>query len=118
MTFGGLRREYYFRNLFIGIAFGVAIWLMMDALEARSSNPKSLQDLVIIKGFVVLNSVLYPYAKFLYDYLWQLIRGDNVYAYHLNLFSIWFILVARLMCWFFAWAIAPVGLLILYLKNR
>lgn len=118
MTFGGLRRDYFFRNLFIGSVFGVLTWLIIDMLEAKASVAKPLHEIVIMKGYVIFSSLLYPYAKFLYDYFWELLLGDRVYAYSINIFTVWFILVARLMCWFFAWALTPFGLIILYFKNR
>lgn len=118
MTLGGLRREYFFRNLLIGSVFGLFMWLIIDMLEAKASVPKSFHELVIMKGYIVCNSLLYPYAKFLYDCFWELLLGDRVYAYSINVFTVWFILVARLMCWFFAWILAPIGLIVLYFKNR
>lgn len=118
MTLGGLKRDYYLRNLLIGSFFGLLMWLIIDMLEAKASVPKALHEIVIMKGYVVFNSILYPYAKFLYDYFWELVLGNRIYAYSINVFTVWFILVARLMCWFFAWILAPLGLIILYFKNR
>lgn len=118
MTFGGLRKDYYFRNLLIGLVFCVGMWLMIDMLEAKASTPKLLHELVIMKGFAVVSSLLYPYAKFLYDSFWELLQGDRVYVYSINIFTVWFIVVARMMCWLFAWALSPLGLIVLYFKNR
>ncbi|MFW2082896.1 hypothetical protein ACNPQK_18215 [Acinetobacter guillouiae] len=116
-TFGGLRKDYFIRNLIIGIVAAVLAWLMIDTLEARATTPKPFWNLVIIKGFFIFNGLLYPYAKYLYDYIWEVITGDAVYVYSINIITIWFKLIARLMCFFFAWVLAPVGLLILYFKN-
>lgn len=117
-SFGGLRKEYFFRNLVLGVLLGIGLWMLIDALEARSTSPKPLADILAMKVFIVISALLYPYAKFLYDYAWELILGDRIYAYSINIFTIWFMFIARLMCWFFAWALAPIGLIILYFKNR
>lgn len=117
-SFGGLTKEYYLRNIFIGSIFGICAWYLIDTLEKGSSNPKGLSTIITIKILIVLNSVLYPYSKFMYDSIWGVVLGDRVYAYSINPISIFFILIMRYLCWAFAIVLAPLGLIIIYLKNR
>ncbi|NLZ45991.1 MAG: hypothetical protein GX896_04800 [Clostridiales bacterium] len=116
-TFGGLKKDYFVRNLVIGLIFSAPIWVMIDALETRATNQKPFWDMFFIKAYFSLMGLLYPYAKFLYDYIWELIIGDTTYFYSINIITVWFKLFTRIMCWGFAWVLAPIGLLILYFKN-
>ena len=51
-TLGGLRKDYFIRNLIIGIVAAVLAWFMIDTLEARATTPKQFWNLVVIKGFL------------------------------------------------------------------
>lgn len=117
-SFGGLTKEYYFRNIFIGSLFGICAWLLIDVLEKGSDNPKEFTTIITIKALIVLNSLLYPYSKFMYDSIWGIVLGDRVYAHSINPISIVFILIMRYLCWAFAILLAPLGLIVIYLKNR
>ncbi|SSS46530.1 Uncharacterised protein [Acinetobacter baumannii] len=116
-SFGGLESRYHLRNLVFGAIFGLCAWLLIDALESGAANPKPLSVIVTIKILIILNSLLYPYAKYFYDYLWGFLLGDRVYAYSLNPITIFFVLIMRYFCWCFAIVLAPIALLILYFKN-
>lgn len=115
-SFCGLRRDYFVRNLLIGSVFSICAWLLFDKLSEKS--PKPLMDMVVLKGIVVLNAVLYPYAKFLYDYIWDFFTGNNVYVYSINPITLYFKFVMRCMCWMFAIILSVLALPIIYLKNR
>lgn len=117
-AFCGLRKHYFFRNLVIGLAFSVLMWLLINNFEAKATLQKPFWDIFFVKAFFLLSGLLYPYAKFLYDYIWEFIIGDATYIYSINIFTIWFKLIFRIMCWGFAWILAPIGLIILYFKNK
>lgn len=117
-SFLGLRKEYFIRNFVIGMIFSILVWVMIDTLEARATHHKPFWDIVFVKAFFVLNGFLYPYAKFLYDSFWDLLIGDKIYVHSINIFTIWFQLFTRVICWGFSWILAPIGLIILYFKNK
>ena len=95
-TFGGLKKDYFVRNLVIGLIFSALIWVMIDALETRATNQKPFWDMFFIKAYFSLMGLLYPYAKFLYDYIWELIIGDTTYFYSINIITVWFKLFTEL----------------------
>lgn len=115
-SFWGLRREYFVRNLIIGGIFSICVWFIFDKLNEK--HPKSLLEIVTLQSIVVVNGLLYPYAKFLYDYIWEFFIGDSVYVYSVNPITLYLKFVMRCLCWMFAIILSVVALPIIYLKNR
>lgn len=63
--------------------------------------------------FVVVNTVLYPYARFVYESIVGFIIGENVFF--VNAIFMMFVKVSTMaMCWAAAIFIAPIGLAYLY----
>jgi prolipoprotein diacylglyceryltransferase len=58
-TFGGLSKPYYFRQLFFGLLFLAFIMFML----VRSAQSVS-SGMVLM---VAINTLLYPYARFVYE---------------------------------------------------
>ncbi len=64
-------------------------------------------------AFVVINTLLYPYSRFVYESIMDFIMGDNVFF--LNAILILVVkFISMALCWGFAVFIAPVGLAYLY----
>jgi hypothetical protein len=107
-TFGGLSREYYFRNFIFGLIFP-AILLLMIRQAAHSELTHTLSLILIM----TINSLLYPYSRFVYEGVMRFILGNNVFFVN----GIFFLLTkafTMLLCWSMAIFIAPIGLAYLY----
>jgi hypothetical protein len=108
-TFGGLTRTYYLRQLFFGSLFMVFIVFM-----ATRSKTASLPVAVI--ALSVLNTLLYPYARFAYEGVVGFIVGNNVF--YVNALVMLFVKYLTMgLCWCFALFIAPLGLIYLYFRH-
>lgn len=107
-TFGGLSASYYFRQFFFGAALAAFFYLM-------STQGKQEPDFSIL-SMVVVNTLLYPYARFVYESVVGFILGSNVFLVNALL-----MLAARMMtmfmCWLLAIFIAPIGLIYLYFHH-
>lgn len=104
-TLGGLSKPYYLRQFFFGLLF-LAFILFMSF--------RSTQGVTFGMVFVVtINTLLYPYARFVYESIVGFVMGDNVFF--VNAFLMMFVkLVTMAICWAGAVFIAPVGLAYLY----
>ena len=104
-TFGGLSPRYYFRQLFFGgLMLGLGLFMVL--------NGKGPMRLDVI-AMLILNTLLYPYARFVYESIVGFVIGDNVFwASPLLLLPIK--LFTMLICWMSALFVAPVGLIYLY----
>lgn len=107
-SFGGLTPSYYVRQFLFGSIFMVLIlWV---AISSHSGvNP----GLVF---FLVLNTALYPYARFVYESIVGYVVGRNVF-YVNALFMLWVKAFTMGMCWSSAVLIAPFGLAYLFWRN-
>ncbi|NQY22864.1 MAG: hypothetical protein HRT41_02440 [Campylobacteraceae bacterium] len=104
-TFGGLSKRYYFRQLFFSLVlFSLVIYLSFN-------GNKTLDFYTII--FFVVNAILYPYSRFVYESIIEFILGDNIFFVNVIFGSIVKLLTMSI-CWFFGIAIAPLGLVYLY----
>ncbi|MCX7132093.1 hypothetical protein [Aeromonas sp.] len=104
-TFGGLSKSYYFRQLFFSLLFLAFIIFM----ATRSQHGLSFLVMLV----TVVNTLLYPYARFIYENIVNFIIGRNIFF--INAF---FMMLMKLMtmtlCWAGAIFIAPIGLAYLY----
>lgn len=107
-TFGGLSKPYYFRQFFFGLLFFAVI--LFPAFRSPQGVPFSLVVLVTI------NTLLYPYARFVYESIVGFVMGDNVFF--VNAFLMLLVKVMTMaLCWGFAVFIAPIGLAYLYFHH-
>ncbi|MDP3759723.1 MAG: hypothetical protein Q8R01_04305 [Ramlibacter sp.] len=108
-TFGGLSAAYYFRHFFFGLMFPVLTYFgLRDNLYPPPLLPTS--------ALVAANTLLYPYARFVYESIVQFFLGENVF--YVNSGVLLFCkFLTMLLCWFFALFIAPIGLLYLYVVH-
>lgn len=104
-TFGGLSKPYYFRQFFFGLMFLAVIMFM----ATRSTHGVSF-GAVLVAG---VNTLLYPYARFVYESIVGFIVGRN--TFFVNVFFMMFVkLMTMALCWAGAIFIAPIGLAYLY----
>jgi hypothetical protein len=107
-TFGGLSGWYYLRHFLFGLIIpGLAYFAIKD-----SANPPPFHIYLLC----ATNSVLYPYARFVYEGITDYILGTNVFYVDAWLLLAWKLLT-MFLCWAFAIFIAPVGLAYLYIYH-
>ncbi|EKT61714.1 hypothetical protein AB7281_21935 [Providencia rettgeri] len=107
-TFGGLNKSYYFRHL----AFGIALSALLLVMRSQSNQGIELG----LISLAVINALLYPYARFVYESIIDFITGGNVFIFSGIMLLVMFMvkLFTMIMCWGFSIFIAPVGLLYLF----
>ena len=105
-TFGGLSREYYFREFIFGLIF-VILFFYPYYVKGMTIPPIG----VILTA--ILSQILYPYSRFVYHSVMDFIFGNNMFVVNAFLMLILKFLI-MMICWFFAIFIAPIGLLYLY----
>ena len=105
-TFGGLSREYYFREFIFGLIFVVLFFYPYYA-KGMTIPP------IGVTLTAILSQILYPYSRFVYHSVMDFIFGNNMFVVNAFLMLILKFLM-MMICWFFAIFIAPIGLLYLY----
>lgn len=109
-TFGGLSRAYYFRNLFFGMLMPLLILGMLNA----GSRPLGAPVFMLL--MFTINTLLYPYSRFVYERVVGFIIGDNIFVVNAV-----FMLIVKFMtmalCWSAAIFVAPIGLAYLYVHH-
>jgi hypothetical protein len=109
-TFGGLSTSYYVRHFIFALAFPIFIFLMLS--QSHGSHPLHFPMLLM----VVVNTMLYPYSRFVYESVVNFIVGENVFF--VNAMLLLGVKVATMMfCWFLAIFVAPIGLAYLYFHH-
>ena len=97
-TFGGLDRKYYLRQIVFGCAIAAAVFWFQTATRPPS---------------VGLNTLLYPYARFVWEGIVGFLFGQNVFFVP-ALLLLGVKIITMLMCWTMSIIIAPLGLTWLY----
>ncbi|AJW46135.1 membrane protein [Ralstonia mannitolilytica] len=107
-TFGGLSRAYYFRHFLFGLIFPAFIFFF----AGNAGKPIPYQMVL----FALISTVLYPYARFVYEGVMGFILGNNIFFVNavVMLFAKF---TTMLICWAFAIFIAPIGLVYLYFRH-
>lgn len=102
-TLGGLSKEYYLLQLLFGSIFtGIMVFLMFQT--------EGFDVGYII--FLLLSTLLYPYSRFLYKSIVELIFGSDTFFN--SIFFLVFKIFTMLMCWNLAIFMGPIGLIYLY----
>lgn len=109
-TFGGLSAQYYVRQFLFGLIFPALIWLTLS----NSTEPHSIP--IGTYALFVVNTLLYPYSRFVYERLSGYILGTNVFFGNAAL-VLFVKLLTMTICWCFAIFLAPLGLLYLYIQH-
>jgi len=115
-TLGGLSKQYYFRQFFFGCLFlAFFIWISMLA-PPEGTDPTSGGMHVSTMALFVVNSLLYPYSRFVYETVIDFIIGDNVFfgSAVVMMMAKFF---TMFLCWVLAIFIAPIGFLYLYFHH-
>ncbi len=100
-SFGGLTKEYYFRNFLFGLAIFVLYFFTMKNKQ------------ISFYAFFIPTLFLYPYSRFVYESVANFIVGENSFFVNMRFFFI-MKLITVFLCFIFAIVIAPIGLLYLY----
>ncbi len=103
-SFGGLSRRYYFRHLIFGLLIATAIFWMKSV--GHTPSP-------ILVAWLGINTLLYPYARFVWESIVGFIFGDNVFIVPI-IILLPVKLAMMMVCWQMAVLIAPLGLAWLY----
>lgn len=107
-TFGGLTPQYYLRHFFFGSAVAAFILFVLF----KDPHPTQLG----VIAWVVVNTFLYPYSRFVYESVVGFIMGSNVFF--LNAFVMLSVkAITIVVCWAAAVFVAPIGLLYLYVHH-
>ena len=105
-TLGGLSKEYYIRQFLFGLIFPAIFYFAFSQSEAASVSLGLITSCII-------NTLLYPYSRFVYESIVDYILGDTVIFG-----SILVVMLTKYftmaICWAAAVLIAPIGLLYLY----
>lgn len=109
-TFGGLSQRYYLRQLFFGALFPLLFVIMANLADRPLGFPLALVILFVV------NTLLYPYSRFVYEGVVGFIMGDNVF-YGNFLFVLLVKYMTMAVCWACAILIAPIGLIYLYFHH-
>ena len=114
-TFGGLEPRYYFRHLFFA-ALMVIPMVLFTYSNMPKGKPGAVTAFVFFASILVVNTFLYPYARFVYESIVRFVVGETVIFG--NLFFMLFVKVLTMaVCWSFAIFIAPIGLIYLYFHH-
>lgn len=107
-TLGGLSRHYYFRQFVFGLAVAAFVFLM--STQGGGSMRGGMLFLLVV------NTLLYPYSRFVYESIISFVLGENVFF--VNAFvMIVFKFLTMTTCWSLALFVAPVGLAYLYFHH-
>ncbi len=63
--------------------------------------------------YIIINTLLYPYSRFVYESIVGFIMGENIFFVN-AIFMIFLKFITMTICWVFALFVAPIGLAYLY----
>lgn len=106
-TFGGLSKEYYFRQLFFALLFPVFFYFIATSSPEENATPYAI---IVMFSF---NTLLYPYSRFVYEKIVGFVIGENTLFVNVLLMLVVKVFTMA-VCWSMAIFIAPVGLIYLY----
>jgi hypothetical protein len=107
-TFRDLSAYYYLRQFFCGLTFPLLILL------TTSSGKYHLQ--MGIAALMMVNTLLYPYSRFVYESVIDFIVGQNEFFVNAALMLV-IKLMTMMVCWTCAMIVAPIGLGYFYLHQ-
>jgi len=109
-SFGGLSRPYFIRQFLFGLIFPALLLIAVNQNDGMGPTPFGTY------GLIVVNTLLYPYSRFVYESVVGYILGSNVFFVSAP-FMLFVKLMTMTLCWSFAIVIAPIGLLYLYFHH-
>jgi hypothetical protein len=108
-TFGRLSPAIYLRHVFFGSMFPLLLYV------ASNQRPQPLAPAVW--AFALINTVLYPYARVVYEGVVDFIVGRNVFVTSATVL-LFTKFVGMACCWMLALVMAPMGLAWLCWRQR
>lgn len=111
-TFGGLSTSYYIRNLVFALLPAALVVFMEFSISDSEHQPLRYGMIVM----AAINTLLYPYSRFVYESAVDFVIGRNVFAVNAIIFLLLKI-ITIIVCWFLAVFIAPIGLIYLYFRH-
>ena len=107
----GLDKSYLLRQYFFGVLIAIVFLYPMTSTGREVYFP-----LIVLAS---INTLLYPYARFVYESIMDFIIGSNRFWFSgpLLIAVFMFKLVMMLLVWSFAIFVAPIGMLYLYFRN-
>lgn len=108
-TFGGLSTAYLVRQFF----FGVLIFAFHLFILTQGESGHKVSSII----FFTINTLLYPYSRFVYERVIGFVMGENIFFVNALLMLITKI-ITMIMCWILATLIAPIGLLYIYFYHK
>ncbi|CAG4920881.1 hypothetical protein [Paraburkholderia gardini] len=109
-SFGSLPPRYYVRQFLFSLFFPGFLLLASTHGKGLLSLPLHLQVII------ALNTLLYPYSRFVYESVIGYIVGDTVLVFPAILYGT-AKLFTMLFCWAFAIYVASIGLIWLYFRS-
>jgi hypothetical protein len=106
-TLGGLNPSYYFRNFVFGLVMGGLTLLLLT--HGDPSKPIRLE----LYASIAINTILYPYSRFVYESVIGFIIGDNIIIGN-SIFILMVKSITMYTCWAASIFVAPAGLAYLY----
>jgi hypothetical protein len=111
-TFGGLSGQYLFRQYFFSLLlFGFGMVCLYLSGQA-SGIPMNLAAL----PFFIINLLLYPYSRFVYERVAGFIMGNNIFSGEATS-MLWYKFITMMLCWLLSMFVAPCGLAYLYFHH-
>ncbi|KIS45941.1 hypothetical protein [Kosakonia radicincitans] len=107
-TLGGLNPSYYFRHLF----FGALISALFISITINNPHGIKIENII----FFIINAMLYPYARFVYEQIIGFIMGENIFFIN-TMVMLTAKVITMVLCWIFSIFIAPLGLVYLYFHH-
>lgn len=109
--FSGVQPSYLIRSYLIGLIFFALMFGMALSAETKNGMPIGLI------AFATISTLLFPFAKLVWDELRDLAFGNNVFFMNaIFLFMLkWFV---NGFLWACAIFVAPVGILYLWFRTR
>lgn len=106
-TLGGLSPQYYFRQMFFSLL--IAFLLSYMLVQGGHGKMPSMGSWF----FILVNTLLYPYSRFVYESIVGFVMGENVFWVDGKML-IFSKVMTMALCWAGALFVAPVGLAYLY----
>lgn len=111
-TLGGLSASYYLRQFLFGLAVAAVIFFLL--ILDDPSMPFGLEAGLFL--VLLLNTLLYPYSRFVFESVADFLMGDNVFLMSESTFAIRKV-ATMFLCWILALLVAPIGLAYLYYRH-
>ena len=124
LTLFGLNNKFYFKYFIHGALLASLLWLGTDYIQSKAlEQGKAGFDNTYIwvnRVWVMINGLLYPYARYLYAKIWEIFSDDAQWYVGgtILLFVLYFKFIMRVCLFLSAIFIAPFAWLTLYFENR